>query len=53
MNGKENGEVILLKKYLREPDFRQDVISLHCFNYQILLCAQSIKIVYVDYIKFI
>ena len=31
ITGKENGAVALLKKYLQESDFTQDVITLHCF----------------------
>ena len=40
--GKENGAGVLLK-YLQESDFKQDVISLHCFIHQESLSAQSIK----------
>ena len=47
MTGKENGAVALLKKYLQESDFTQDVITLHCFIHQESLCAQSIKMTYV------
>ena len=39
MAGKENGAVALLKKYLQESDFIQDVITLHCFIHQESLCA--------------
>ena len=43
MTGKENGTVALLKKYLQESDFTQDIITLHCFIHHESLCAQSIK----------
>ena len=41
MIGKENGAAALLKKYLQESDFTQDVVTLHCFIHQESLCAQS------------
>ena len=47
MTGKENGAVALLKKYLRESDFTQDIITLHFFIHQESFCAQSIKMTHV------
>ena len=47
MSGKESGAVALLKKYLQESDFTQDIITLHCFIHQESLCAQSIKMTHV------
>ena len=47
VTGKENGAVALLKKYLQEPDFTQDVITLRCFIHQESLCTQSVKMTHV------
>ena len=47
MTRKENGAAALLKKYLQESDFTQDVITLYCFIHQESLCAQSIKMTHV------
>ena len=47
MTGKENGALALLKKYLQEYDFTQDVVTLHCCIHQKSLCSQSIKMTHV------
>ena len=47
VTGKENGAVALLKKYLQESDFTQDVSTLHCFIHQESLCTQSVKMTHV------
>ena len=47
MTGKRNDAVALLKKYLQESDFTQDVITPHCFIHRESLCAQSIKMTHV------
>ena len=47
MTGKENRAVALLKKYLQESDFTQDIITFLWFIHQESLCAQSIKMTHV------
>jgi len=45
--GKENGAVALLKKHLRESNFEQDILTVHCFIHQEALCAKTLKMTHV------
>jgi len=43
----KNGAVALLKKHLRELNFEQDILAVHCFIHQEALCAKTLKMTHV------
>jgi len=47
MVGKENRAVALLKKHLRESNFEQDILTVHCFIHREALCSKTLKMTHV------
>jgi len=45
MVGKENGA--LFEKHLRESNFEQDILTVHCFIHHEALCAKTLKMTHV------